>query len=63
MQVDKYVGSLWEEHKVSFISTDYHIVSSAPTSYRINIGLQYITVFRRVNGMLYFHILSAKLDT
>jgi hypothetical protein len=34
--IDHYVGFLEEGHNFSFTDVEYHVVSSAPTLYRVN---------------------------
>jgi hypothetical protein len=52
--VDQYDCFPREDYNCSSISTEFHTVRIAPTSYRICIRMQKITIFRRVNGTVYF---------
>jgi hypothetical protein len=56
--IDQYVGFPGEEYSFSFTDVEFHIVSSAPTLYRVNCSLKYIAVLRRVDGSVNFEIVS-----
>jgi hypothetical protein len=43
--VDQCVSFSWEGYNFSFTDIEFHIVSNAPASYRINIRLEYISLY------------------
>jgi hypothetical protein len=57
---DQHVGFLGKGYNFNFTDAELHIFISAPTFYRVNVRLQYISVFRIFYGSVDFDIVIKK---